>query len=132
VDVHVSDPERSGEPDATLGGEEDLEVLELLAELTNATLRELLGVQLSGCSVDGVSRGERSLLGVVSVEKLEVLETEGRLVDLVELGDLVEDLERGGVLALREQELGGLVESEDGETEEENGCSRRKGSVSSL
>lgn len=53
-DAHVSDPERSGEPNATLGGEENLQVLERARELLNPRLGELLPVHPATTADDGV------------------------------------------------------------------------------
>jgi hypothetical protein len=49
---------------------------------------------------------------------------------LLKLGDLVENFDCAGVVTLGEEELGRLVESEDGEAEEEDDCGRGKGGQS--
>jgi hypothetical protein len=122
---HVGNPERSGEPDATLRREENLKVLQLVAGLAETALRELLSVGCARTAGNSVLRGERRLLSVVRVKKLEVVESETRLRRFVELGDLVENVKSAGVIALGEQELGRFVEGEDSEAEEEDGCGEK-------
>lgn len=113
--TYVGDPQRHGQPDHALGGEEALEVLELADELHEALAQELLSRERARRSLrhDGLVRGDRLALRELFVEKAEVVDGELRLRLLVELGDFVQDVDGLRVAALGQEELG----PESGSTE---------------